>query len=299
MQKGCGMNRYIALLKVLDLSSITKAAESLGYTQSAVTQMIQSLEKELRIRLINRFKSGISLTDEGRLLLPYIERTVNQYNSLLEKNREILGLEGGLIRIGTLSSYSSQWLPAIIKDFQRLYPKIQFRLKQGDYSTVPQYIRQGDVDFGFVSPDAESVKGLETIFIREGRHSAILPKGHPLCRKSKISLKELAEEPYILLETGCYSESLEAFHAKGLDPKIELRMHDNFSVCTMVEAGLGVSVMPNLALKKMDFDIVIKPLSSELKRKVSFAMREKEFLPIASKRFIEFFMMRIADFPAD
>lgn len=291
------MKRYIALLRVLDMNSITKAADALGYTQSAVSQMVQSLEKELQVTLLTRSRNGIELTREGAQLLPNIQRTVNEYFALLERDKEVLGLKGGLIRIGTLSSYSSQWLPAIIKSFQKLYPDVRFRMKQGDYTSVPEYIRQGEVDFGFVNPDAETVRGLETIYIREGDHSAILPRGHRLAKQKEVTLEELAKEPYIQLETGALSEPIEAFHALGLEPDIELRMHDNFSVCTMVEAGIGVSVMPNLALRKMNFDIVALPVVPMVKRKVALAMKNKEILPIASRRFQEFFLERIKDFP--
>ena len=291
------MQRYITLLRVIDLQNITKAAQDMGYTQSAVSQMIQSLEKELQLTLVTRSRNGVRLTREGAELYPYIERMVNEYYAMMDKDKEILGLEGGLIRIGTLSSYSSQWLPAIIKEFQVKYPGVKFRMRQGDYTTVPEYIRQGDVDFGFVNPDAKTVQGLETVFIREGNHSAILPRGHRLAGKKVVTLQELAEEPYIQLETGELSEPIEAFHALGLEPDIELRMHDNFSVCTMVEAGIGVSVMPNLALKKMNFDIVILPTEPMVKRKVAFAMKKKELLPIASQRFIDFFMESIRTFP--
>ena len=290
------MQRYITLLRVIDLQNITKAAQDMGYTQSAVSQMIQSLEKELQLTLVTRSRNGVRLTREGAELYPYIERMVNEYYAMMDKDKEILGLEGGLIRIGTLSSYSSQWLPAIIKEFQVKYPGVKFRMRQGDYTTVPEYIRQGDVDFGFVNPDAKTVQGLETVFIREGNHAAILPRGHRLAGKKVVTLQELAEEPYIQLETGELSEPIETFHALGLEPDIELRMHDNFSVCTMVEAGIGVSVMPNLALKKMNFDIVILPTEPMVKRKVAFAMKKKELLPIASQRFIDFFMERIRTF---
>ena len=269
------MQRYITLLRVIDLQNITKA--------------------ELQLTLITRSRNGVRLTREGAELYPYIVRMVNEHRALMDKDKEILGLEGGLIRIGTLSSYSSQWLPAIIKEFQAKYPGVKFRM--GDYTTVPEYIRQGDVDFGFVNPDARTVQGLETVFIREGNHSAILPRGHRLAGKKAVTLQELAEEPYIQLETGELSEPIEAFHALGLEPDIELRMHDNFSVCTMVEAGIGVSVMPNLALKKMNFDIVILPTEPMVKRKVAFAMKKRELLPIASQRFIDFFMERIKAFP--
>ena len=135
------MQRYITLLRVIDLQNITKAAQDMGYTQSAVSQMIQSLEKELQLTLVTRSRNGVRLTREGAELYPYIVRMVNEHRALMDKDREILGLEGGLIRIGTLSSYSSQWLPAIIKEFQAKYPGVKFRMRQGDYTTVPEYIR--------------------------------------------------------------------------------------------------------------------------------------------------------------
>ncbi len=284
------MNRYEVFLRVIDLNSITKAAQETGYTQSAVSQMIQSLEKELQLTLITRSRNGIGLTHEGAQMLPYITRLVNEYRVMLDKDHELLGLEGGLIRIGTLSSYSSQWLPSVIKDFQALYPGVRFRMRQGDYTTVPEYIRHGEVDFGFVNPDAKTVRGLETVTITEGGHSAILPKGHRFAGKQVVSLEELAEEPYIQLETGELSEPIEAFRELGLEPDIELRMHDNFSVCAMVEAGIGVSIMPDLALQNMRYDMVTLPTIPEVKRKVAFAMKKKEMLPIASRRFIDFFM---------
>ena len=85
------------------------------------------------------------------------------------------------------------------------------------------------------------------------------------------------------------------FHKLGLQPEIELRMHDNFSVCTMVEAGIGVSIMPDLALRKMAFSIVAIPTRPVIKRKVAFAMKEKKALPVASRRFLDFFMARFSE----
>ena len=174
MKWGTGLERYFALLKILEIGSFTKAAEAMGYSQSAVSQMVQSLESELSLKLLYRSRNGIKLTPEGEALLPYIQRTVNHYNAMLEKTRELKGLNGGLIRIGTLSSVSSQWLPGLIKDFQTLYPKVHFLLHQGDYTTIPAWVRAGEIDFGFVNPDAESVRGLHTIFVTSGGHKAIL-----------------------------------------------------------------------------------------------------------------------------
>ena len=291
------MERYFALLKILEIGSFTKAADAMGYSQSAVSQMVQSLESELSLKLLYRSRNGIKLTPEGEALLPYIQRTVNHYNAMLEKTRELKGLNGGLIRIGTLSSVSSQWLPGLIKDFQTLYPKVHFLLHQGDYTTIPAWVRAGEIDFGFVNPDAESVRGLHTIFVTSGGHKAILHPDHPLAAQPWVTLEQLAKETFLLLEGGCLSEPLEAFRTLGLEPRVELRMHDNFSICSMVEANVGVSILPELALRKMNFRIVQLPTVPPVIRRVSLVMKDPDILPIASRYFIEFFLKRADTLP--
>ncbi|MCG4529263.1 MAG: LysR substrate-binding domain-containing protein [Clostridiales bacterium] len=291
------MERYFALLKILEIGSFTKAAEAMGYSQSAVSQMVQSLESELSLKLLYRSRNGIKLTPEGEALLPYIQRTVNHYNAMLEKTRELKGLNGGLIRIGTLSSVSSQWLPGLIKDFQTLYPKVHFLLHQGDYTTIPAWVRAGEIDFGFVNPDAESVRGLHTIFVTSGGHKAVLHPDHPLAAQPWVTLEQLAKETFLLLEEGCLSEPLEAFRTLGLEPRVELRMHDNFSICSMVEANVGVSILPELALRKMNFRIVQLPTVPPVIRRVSLVMKDPDILPIASRYFIEFFLKRADTLP--
>lgn len=297
MKWGTGLERYFALLKILEIGSFTKAADAMGYSQSAVSQMVQSLESELSLKLLYRSRNGIKLTPEGEALLPYIQRTVNHYNAMLEKTRELKGLNGGLIRIGTLSSVSSQWLPGLIKDFQTLYPKVHFLLHQGDYTTIPAWVRAGEIDFGFVNPDAESVRGLHTIFVTSGGHKAVLHPDHPLAAQPWVTLEQLAKETFLLLEGGCLSEPLEAFRTLGLEPRVELRMHDNFSICSMVEANVGVSILPELALRKMNFRIVQLPTVPPVIRRVSLVMKDPDILPIASRYFIEFFLKRADTLP--
>lgn len=297
MKWGTGLERYFALLKILEIGSFTKAADAMGYSQSAVSQMVQSLESELSLKLLYRSRNGIKLTPEGEALLPYIQRTVNHYNAMLEKTRELKGLNGGLIRIGTLSSVSSQWLPGLIKDFQTLYPKVHFLLHQGDYTTIPAWVRAGEIDFGFVNPDAESVRGLHTIFVTSGGHKAVLHPDHPLAAQPWVTLEQLAKETFLLLEEGCLSEPLEAFRTLGLEPRVELRMHDNFSICSMVEANVGVSILPELALRKMNFRIVQLPTVPPVIRRVSLVMKAPDILPIASRYFIEFFLKRADTLP--
>ncbi len=279
------MQRYVACLKVIEVGSFTKAAELLGYTQPALSQMIASLEKELSMKLLYRSRYGIQLTPEGEHLLPSIQSTVLEYNSMYRLADEIKGLESGLIRIGTVSSVSCHWLPAIIKQFWTEYPNVQLILHQGDYSSICEWVRIGAVDFGFVNPNA--VKGLETHVIKSGEFSAILPVNHPLAAKSSITLQDLATEPYLLLEEGVYSEPLDAFHKAGIKPNIRLTIHDDYSIMSMVEQGLGYSLLTELVLHKTKYDIVVRPVTPPIIRTLALVMKDKHTLPIATKAFMK------------
>jgi len=113
------MNRYLALQKIVELKSFSKAAESLGYTQSAISQIISSLENELSIKLLNRNRNGVSLTDEGTELYPYIEQTIAHYIGIQEKAKEIIGLDSGSIKLGTNFDISSTIIPKILQNFKK------------------------------------------------------------------------------------------------------------------------------------------------------------------------------------
>lgn len=289
------MERYLALMKIIEMKSFTKAAEVLGYTQSSVSQMIASLENELSMKLLVRSRTGVRLTLEGKELYPFIERTILQYRAMQEKAQEIKGLETGIIRVGTITSVTCHWMPLLIKGFQQLYPKVQFVFHDGDYSSIQEWIKTGLVDFGFITPNA--VTGLETIKIKDGEMLAVLPKDHPLAQKPVVPLAELTKEPFILLEEGHYNEPLEAFHAAGLEPDIKYTIHDDFAIMTMVEAGLGVGILAKLMLRRTSYDIACLPTDPPVYRELAIGLKDKDSLPIASKYFIKFLLENIDKLP--
>ena len=280
------MNRYIALQKIVELNGFTKAADVLGFTQSSVSQMISSLEDELGIKLLTRSRTGIKLTIEGAELYPFIERSILSYRAMIEKSNEIKGLETGIVRVGTVSSVTCHWMPNLIKGFQEIYPHVQFIFHQGDYTSIEEWIKTGEVDFGFINPIA--AKGLKTIEIKTGKMLAVLPKNHSLANNKIINLTDISKEPYILLEEGHYSEPVEAFHCAGIEPHVKYTIHDDYAIMTMVEAGLGVSILAELVLHRTNYNIVCIPTNPPIYRTLSIAYKDKNSLPIASKYFIDY-----------
>ena len=289
------MHRYIALQKVIELGSLSKAAEALGYTQSAMSQMISSLEKELSIKLVDRFRTGTKLTLEGAELYPYIERLVYQYHAVQEKTKEIKGLETGVVRMGTIASISAHWLPGLLKEFQLQYPGVQFVIHQGDYTTIQEWVRTGAIDFGFVNPDA--VRGLETLTLKEGAMLAVLPEHHPLAELEIVPLRAMAEEPFILMEEGHYYEPLEAFQKIGVTPNVKYTIHDDYAIMTMVEAGLGVSILAELILRRTSYRLALRPTEPPVTRTIAIGYKDRASLPMAAKRFIEHLQAHVAELP--
>lgn len=280
------MNTYIAFCKVVELGSFSKAADVLGYSQSGVSQMIQSLEDELSIRLLVRCRSGVKLTPEGEELLPYITTVVNSHRAMIEKNAEIKGLSSGLIRIGTYTSISSSWLPQLIKEFQSLYPQVKFKLIQGEYTEIREWVRIGEIDFGFHLQSATMLKGMKMIPLYTDKMMAVLPLHHPLAGKESVTLKELSTEPYLLLGEG--HEPLEAFHAQQLEPQIKSNIYDDYTVLAMLEAGYeGISIMPEFILQNDRYKVAKVPIDPPVKREIGIIFKDLKTMPIASKQFIK------------
>ena len=282
------MQRYIAVLKVIEVGSFTKAAELLGYTQPAMSQMIASMEKELSIKLLYRSRYGIQLSPEGERLYPFMKNTVRQYETMKQAADEIRGLENGIVRIGTVSSVSCHWLPGIIRQFWEKYPKIRVVLHQGDYTSIPEWVRTGAVDFGFVNPKA--VRGMETMPVKSGEFRAVVPEEHPLAKMKSVSLRDLAQEPFLMLEEGTYSEPMEAFREAGITPDVRLRVHDDYSILSMVEQGLGVSILAELVLRKTNYNVVTLPIDPPVIRDLGIIMKDKNSLPLAGREFLKCLM---------
>ena len=280
------MNRYRAFLKVVEVGSYTRAAEILGYTQPALSQMIASLEKEIGITLLYRSRYGVRMTPEGEHLFPDIQKTVQQYDDLRRKEDEIKGLDSGLVRLGTVSSVSCHWLPGMIQKFWETYPNVQLVLHQGDYTSICDWVQTGTADFGFANPAA--AKGLEVQALWTDPFVAVLPKTHPLAQKDSVSLKDLAAEPYLMLEEGCYSEPMEAFRREGITPNVRLTMHDDYSILSMVEQGLGYSILAELVLQKTAYDVAVLSVEEPVLRNMALVMKDKRGLSAAARTFLRF-----------
>lgn len=252
--------------------------------------MISDLEKEWGLELLERGKSGVRLTSDGRKLLPLVKNICGEYEKLLTRVNEIKGLKSGLIRIGAFSSAASCWLPNIVREFQKDYPDIEYEVILGDYDEIEQWIREGKVDCGFLRlPTREE---METIFLEQDRLLVVLPEGHPLAELDKIPVSAITEEPFLLLKNGENADALEIFGRSMSAPKVRVTSEDGYAVLAMVESGLGISILPELILKPETRRIVSRELEIPVYRNLGIGWKEKQSASMAVRRFMEYLKYR-------
>ncbi|WFR55672.1 LysR family transcriptional regulator [Anaerocolumna sp. AGMB13025] len=284
------IQKYLAFLKTVEYGSFTKAAENLNYSQSGISRMISDLEAEWGIPLLERNRMGVRLTSDGLNLLPVIKNVCAEYQHLQMQIDDLHGLKSGLIRIGTFSSVATHWLPGIIKEFQKSYPGINYELLLGDYTEIENWILEGRVDCGFLI--LPTLPELETISLKKDKLLVILPTDHPLAAYDRFPVNALCEDPFILLEKGSRTEVSEIFKDYKVIPKIRFTTWDDYAIMSMVESGLGISILPELILQRIPYHIVVKELDVPAYRNIGLAMKDQKSASLAVKRFLDYLPFR-------
>ena len=281
-------SRYEIFCKVIESGSFTHTADQLGYSQSAISQTVKALEQELDTTLVYRQKGNIHLTSDGEKYMPYMQAIATAEGELKEKHREMQGLKNASIRIGTFTSVSQHLLPPLMKQFKHRYPHVRFILQQGHYSDIIRWLNDGSVDLGFTNTQVPANLSTEALY--HDRMMAVLPKGHILSSQKSVTLKQLSEEPFILLDEGEYSLPLEAFSREGLTPQLEYKVYDDYSILSMVRQDLGVSLLYGLVLSDHMDGIDVRPIEGQIQRTVALAWRNWDTLPFAARKFADFIL---------
>lgn len=283
-------SRYSIFCMVIETGSFTKTAEMLGYSQSSISQHIKSIEQEMGTNLINRKKNRICLTKDGEDFYPYFKAMFNAEKDLKRKQQEMKGLKNNTIKIGTFTSVSRNILPPLMKNFKAKYPEINFVLKQGEYTSIQQRIKDDKIDFGFINGDVNS--GLEMEILYRDKMMAVLPKNHALAKYASISLAQLASEPFILLDEGKSSVIMNAFSQYNLSPDIEYEVYDDYSILAMVRQNLGISTMYEMVLKGFENNLEIRPIKENPQRTIALVWRDWNTMSLAARSFVNFILER-------
>jgi molybdate transport repressor ModE-like protein len=275
------VRRLRVLREVARHGSLSAAAGSLSYTPSAVSQQIAALEREAGVGLVERSARGAVLTEAGRALVRHADEIFGRIAAAEEELQALAGLRAGHLRFGAFSTAGAVLVPRAVKLYRDRHPDIEVSLSELDPEEALTNLAARELDLALVYefPIVEQLgaDGIDYVHLVDDRLYVALPEGHRLARRRRVRLSELASEQWV---QGVYRGSTVAVlpaacRAAGFEPHIVFRSDDHMAVQGFVAAGIGVAVVPQLALATARRDIAIRQLEVEgdlLTRKVGIAV---------------------------
>ena len=274
-----------SLIQTAKSGSINKAAEHLGYTQSGLTYLLNSLETELSIPLLQRGRSGVQLTPEAMQLLPYMENILNaekQFHKQIKQQSPVMNR----LKIGCYSSVAISWLPPVIKQFQKLYPDCSIDLKIGNMGLISM-LENDEISFGIVD---ENIRGnFEWEFLQDDYLCVYLPKDYPQASQKTLSLKDIENLPCVL----------PSYESRDLLSVVlgnkSLHFNTRFTVDTLcgsdilqlVSSGLGVTFLSHLCAIECPSNIKIIPIEPTIIRPLGIIYKKNKALSPQANHFLK------------
>jgi DNA-binding transcriptional LysR family regulator len=263
--------QLMVLLKVIDNGNFTRTGEQIGLTQSGVSHTITALENELGIPLLNRGRSGSSLTVEGQTVIAHMREIAGHMEQIEQKVAALNGLTIGRLSIGSFPSFSARYIPTLLALFKEQFPTIDVHLYEGGYEDIHKWVQDGTVDIGFT---ALPVQKVDFTPLQEDPLYVVIPKGHPFFERDTVHVEEITSQPFIMLRSGCETLIEETFKQHAVSPSISYDIKDNQTVISMVSKNLGISIMPNLALPEESMDLSYASLEPKLVRNIGYITRK-------------------------
>jgi DNA-binding transcriptional LysR family regulator len=258
--------RLKVLREVAYRGSFSAAALALDYTQSAVSQQIAALEAETGMTLLERHPRGVTLTAAGQTLIAHAEGILAGLEAAEAALAAIAGLRGGRLRIGSFPTAGSTLMPPAIATFRALYPDVELTLVEGEPEELVPRLRAGEIDLGvlFEFPGAAGLPpGLTRTPLFADPMYLALPAAHRLARRRRVRLEHLAGEAWVQTSraSACARHVVRCAHAAGFEPEVAFESDDYQTVQGLVAAGVGVALIPRLALSVVREDVLVRELS--------------------------------------
>jgi DNA-binding transcriptional LysR family regulator len=240
--------------------SITRAAVALGYTQSAVSRQIAVLETEVGARLFDRRPRGVAVTVEGECLLAHAEAIVDRMAAARQDLDALRGLSGGRLRIGAFPTAVAALVPRAVSAFRNAHPTVVVSLVEGRTPALLERLVSGDADVAVVSaPPADPIDTgrFALRHLLDERLLVAVPRNHRLAARRTVRLAELAEDPFVVGSATAEDALMRASFPPGFQPRVEMAVADWTGKLGCVAAGLGVALVPALAIRAAPTDIVL------------------------------------------
>ncbi|MDQ0216514.1 LysR family transcriptional activator of glutamate synthase operon [Oikeobacillus pervagus] len=279
-------------IEVAKQEHMTEASIQLHVAQSAVSRQISKLEDELGVELFMREGRNVKLTEVGKVFLERVEIAMVELEKAVSAVEEYLNPEKGSIRIGFPNSLATRTLPMVISAFREQYPDIGFNFWQGSNKELRELIEKGEIDLSFVSPVPPTSEEIHShIFFNENMR-VLIPEQHALAKREYIKLRELKDDAFVLFRSGFDMRNLvmDACYQVGFSPNVAFESEEIYTIKGLVEAGLGISLLPETTLTDHTPPGTVSiPISEpNIFRTVGAIKTKERELPPSEKLFYEF-----------
>jgi len=273
---------------VAEAGNFTRAAEREQVAQPSLSQQIMKLEEELGVRLFDRLGRSVRLTDVGQVFLKRARAVLGELRAAREEVAERQSSVAGPIRVGVIPTIAPYFLPSRLALFSRKHPQVSITVVEDVTVRLMDRLRGGLIDIAVI---ALPIRGhdVECFALRTERLYAIVPRNHPLSKKKSLMLKELRDEPFLLLrDDHCFRETtIEVCKRARILPQVVFESGQFSSIVGMVGAGLGISIVPEMALEQRA-DCSFVPIADDrASRTIGVATLKGHFLSFVQKAFIE------------
>jgi DNA-binding transcriptional LysR family regulator len=258
--------RLRILREVAAQRSFSAAADSLQYTQSAISQAIATLEAETGAQLVIRDRRGLRLTAAGKTLVAHADGILARIGAAEAELSAVLGVRGGLLRMASFPTAGATLMPLAIARFRAAHPGVELTLAEGEPDEIADRLRAGEFDlallFEFDEAREQIGAGIDRIELLEDPLHVVLPQAHPLAKQASLALSDLAEEAWVQTSANspCARHVVRSCLAAGFDPVVSFESDDYQTVQGLVAAGVGVALVPQLALPNVRPDVTVRAL---------------------------------------
>jgi DNA-binding transcriptional LysR family regulator len=289
------LKRLRVLAEVAREGSFSAAAETLYLSQSAVSQQVATLEREVGMALLERTRNGPKLNDAGRVLVCHAEAALARLEEAEHELKAIAGLEGGELRLASFPSASATLLTEALAEFGARHPAVSLTVTEAEPEESVPKLRAAEVDLAIVFdypmlPSEADERDIERVLLlTESMHLA-LPSSHPLAEAETVRLADLADEAWLcgVCPSSCSDVVKRACREAGFDPRIAFESDEYQVLQGYVAAGLGFTLLPDLALPTLHPDLVVKPTDPKApERRVWAATRSKGARSAATDAMVE------------
>lgn len=278
--------RCRAFVASAETGSFSEAARKLNYTPSGVSQLVTALEEDLGFSLLIRTRKGVRLTPDGVRMMPPVREFLMQEDRIYQTAGEIKGLLSGVINVAAYSSVAAHWLAPVIKKFQEDHPQVRINLIEGIHQEVWASLQESRAEIAFLSYK----EGMDCHWIplQEDRMIAMLPVDHPCAELAAYPLERCGQEDFIMPALGEDSDVMELLQRFGITPDIKFSTLENFSTISMIEQGLGMSIMNELITKNWECEVAVLPLDPPQSITLGIAVSSLKNISPAAGEFIRY-----------